>query len=250
MRSFFLGLITLAHCASWLPAPIPMRAVDHEHAGPRAACLMVFLPGRGDSAEDFATHGFVDDVRERGYSIDMVAVDATLGYYARGVFSERLAHDVVSARLARGYRQLWLVGNSMGGLGTLLYSRQRAPGEVSGVLALAPYLGSDSQLFDEIRQQGGLARWQAPPKAARLTEDNYDRELWRWLQAVSATREPGPQLYLGYGQEDKLARTDSLLGAALPAGHVFVRAGGHNWTTWRTLFSAFLDQGPLRDQCR
>jgi len=210
---------------------------------------MVFLPGRGDSAEGFAENGFVAEVQRRGYSIDMVATDATLGYYTRGVFSERLAEDVVQRRRARGYKEVWLVGNSMGGLGTFLYSRQRPVGEVTGLLALAPYLGSDSDLLDAIRSAGGLARWRAPQKMAKLNDGNYDRELWRWLQAVTLSKEPGPQLYLGYGRDDKLSRTDALLAAALPKERVYVTPGGHNWATWRKLFSTFLDSGPLRAHC-
>jgi pimeloyl-ACP methyl ester carboxylesterase len=251
MRALLLlWLMTLGGCASWLPAPVPMRAVDHQRPGARATCLMVFLPGRGDSAEGFHTHGFVDEVAKRGYSIDMVAADATLGYYARGVLSQRLADDVVLRRAALGYKELWLVGNSMGGLGSLLYAQQRPAGEITGVLALAPYLGSRSSLFDAIAADGGLLRWRAPEKSRRVNGDNYEPELWRWLQAVTTKREPGPELYLGYGNDDKLAHVDSLLAAALTKDHVYVAAGGHNWNTWRDLFSRFLDTGPLRDRCQ
>jgi pimeloyl-ACP methyl ester carboxylesterase len=250
MRCFWIALFTLAGCASWLPAPVPMRAIDHERSGPRAACLMVFLPGQGDSAEDFARHGFVDEVLLRNYSIDMVAADATLGYYARGVLSQRLADDVVRRRLMRGYKELWLVGNSMGGLGSLLYARQRPIAEVSGVLSLAPYLGSDNDLLAAIRGAGGLAHWHAPARATQLNRDNYVRELWRWLQALTSHKEAGPELYLGYGAADRLARSDALLAATLPKQHVFVTAGGHDWNTWRKLFSRFLDDGPLRARCQ
>jgi pimeloyl-ACP methyl ester carboxylesterase len=243
-------LLLLTGCASWLPAPIPMRAIDHERPGPRAACLMVFLPGQGDSAATFEREGMVAEVARRGLSIDMVAVDATLGYYARGVITERLADDVVLRRQRRGYKEVWLVGNSMGGFGSLLYSRQRPAGEVDGVYVLAPYLGSDGDLLTAIEQAGGLARWHAPPKVATLDEHNYTVEIWRWLQALSAGSERGPELYLGYGDSDKLARPDSLLAAALPSDHVFRQPGKHNWDTWRPLFGRFLDDGPLRAHCQ
>jgi pimeloyl-ACP methyl ester carboxylesterase len=250
MRFVTLLFLSLSGCVSWLPAPVPMRAVDYERPGPRAACLIVFLPGQGDSAEGFERYGFVEDVLRRRYSIDMVAVDATLGYYTRGVFSERLAQDVLLRRKQRGYSEVWLVGNSMGGFGSLLYSRQRPVAEVTGVLALAPYLGSDSDLFAAIKRAGGLARWHAPPKVAKLNESNYEVELWRWLQALAAGTEKGPELYLGFGKDDKLFDTDSLLAPALPGEHVYLRAGAHNWETWRTLFNRFLDEGPLRERCK
>jgi pimeloyl-ACP methyl ester carboxylesterase len=248
--AFFLALALCTACASWLPAPEPMYAIDHERPGPRATCLMVFLPGGGDHADSFEKHGFVEELARRKYSIDMVASDATLGYYGRGVFSERLADDVVRRRVQRGYKELWLVGNSLGGFGTLLYSRQRPVTEVQGVLALAPYLGSDKEVFAAIRAAGGLARWHAPPSAP-ISEKNLTSELWRWLQGVTAGREPGPALYLGYGEQDPLtAKTSALLAAAMPRDHVFAGSGGHNWTTWRKLFSEFLDRGPLAERCR
>lgn len=236
-------------CASWLPAPEPMAALDTEQPGPRAKCLMVFLPGGGDTAESFTRNGFVEDVRATRYSIDVVAADASMGYYTRGVMTERLWQDVVRRRKLRGYQELWLVGPSLGGFGTLLYSRQRPPGEVTGVFALAPYLGGDAELFDQIQRAGGLSRWQAP-QARELREPDFAWELWRWLQALTRHHEPGPELYLGYGRDDHLAQTGALVAAALPTERVFVGPGGHNWKTWRRLFRAFLARGPLQRRCR
>jgi hypothetical protein len=237
-----------AGCASWLPAPTPMLAIDSEQPGARAKCLMVFLPGGGDSAESFTKHGFVADVLAKRYSIDMVSANATMGYYTRGIFPDTLWRDVVRRRVLRGYQELWIVGPSLGGFGSLLYSRARASGEVTGVLALAPYLGDDREVFEGIKRAGGLARWQAPAKT-ELNERDYPGELWRWLQAVITRRERGPELYLGYGRSDRMAETDSLLAAALPADHVFIGEGGHNWRTWRVLFNEFLERGPLKDRC-
>src|SRR3954466_11902821 len=154
----------------------PQRAEGH------ARCLVVFLPGLGDDADDFERNGLVADVQRHRLSVDMIAASATLGYYARGTFLTRLAADVVDPARARGYAEIWLIGNSMGGLGTVYYARAHTA-EITGVLALAPYLG-DGELIREIDDQGGLAGWQGPPRVAELTEDNYQRELWRWLQAV------------------------------------------------------------------
>jgi len=244
----WIAIVWCCGCASWLPAPEPMRAVDVEIPGPRARCLMVFLPGGGNRAESFVQHGFVDEVLAHHYSIDMVAADATLGYYARGVVTERLALDVIIRRARRGYSEVWLVGPSLGGLGTLLYSRQRPSREVNGVFALAPFLGSDRAVFQQIELAGGLHQWQAPARSEPTASD-YTWELWRWLQAVTAGREPGPDLYLAYGRSDRLADEDALLADALPRTHVFVGDGGHDWTTWRMLFHEFLDRGPLRQHC-
>lgn len=242
-----LSMTLLSGCLKWLPAPTPMRAVKDELTGARARCLVVFLPGAGDEAEVFAEEGFVRALRQRGLSVDVVAANATMGYYFRGQLTERLDRDVVTPARAKGYEQTWVVGISMGGMGTLLYSRER-PAHVDGVLALAPYLGSGG-LLKEIRDAGGLARWQAPARADPLTEDNYQREIWRWLQAVTAGREPGPVLYLGYGQQDRLADEDALLAQALPEGHVYLTDGGHEWDPWRRLFDQFLSRSRFTESC-
>lgn len=250
-RPWLLSIVLLAAssgCAGLFPAPAPMKAIDWKAEKP-ARCLIVFLPGRGDDAEYFETRGFVSEVQRRKLAVDMVAADAWLGYYLRGTLTPRLHLDVVRPRLYRDYQEIWLVGMSMGGLGTLLYSRQRPAFEVTGVLALAPFLG-DRNLLDEIAAQGGLARWQAPPRSEPMNERNYQRELWRWLQAVTQQREPGPLLYLGYGRDDRLAAADSLLGAELPKDRVFVADGGHDWGTWLTLLRRFLDTSEFAARCR
>ena len=243
LRSIWvLGFIS--GCASWLPTAVPMRSIDYPGAAAPAHCLMVFLPGLGDTGARFEQRGFVSDVRAQHLSIDMVAADASLGYYANGILTERLFTDVVAPRASRGYAQIWVVGISMGGLGTFLYSRQRPSGEVYGVLALSPYLG-EQQVSDAVRSEGGLSTWQAPPPVATMNASNYTSELWRWLQAVNAGREPGPQLYIGYGLQDRLARVDVLLGDDLPTAHVFTVDGEHNWDTWKVLFARFLSTDAL-----
>jgi pimeloyl-ACP methyl ester carboxylesterase len=243
----------LAGCARWLPAPVPMRSMAWPGAGPRppasrARCLVVFLPGLGDDADDFERNGLVAAVQRRRLSVDLIAASATIGYYARGTFVSRLAADVVGPARARGYAEVWLIGNSLGGLGTVYYARAHTA-EITGVLALAPYLG-DRELIREIDDQGGLAGWQGPPRVAELTEDNYQRELWRWLQAVLRGREPGPELYVGFGLSDRLAHQDELLAEALPEDHAFAIPGAHDWKTWRRLFEQFLDDSSFARRCR
>ena len=179
----FIFLLGLSGCLGMLPNPTPMTSLRDELPGGGAKCLVVFLPGAGDSAADFERHGFVGALREKGLSVDIVSAQATLGYYVKGGVLERLSADVIGPARAKGYQQTWLMGMSMGGMGTLIYSRAH-PDEVNGVLALAPYLG-ERELIEEIQAAGGLAAWNG-------AGDGDERALWRWLKGVSSKQERGP----------------------------------------------------------
>jgi pimeloyl-ACP methyl ester carboxylesterase len=241
-----LVFLCLSGCAALMPAPSPMHSLRDELAGANAKCLVVFLPGAGDSAADFTKYGFVEAMRQKGLSVDLVSANATLGYYAKGLLVERLATDVIGPARRKGYQQTWLVGMSMGGMGTLLYSHDH-PDEVTGVLALAPFLG-DRSLHEEIREAGGLLKWKGPEKGP-LTSSTYQREVWRWLQAVTAGTEHGPNLYLGWGTEDGLGKAAALLSAALPQKHTFTVPGAHKWSSWKAVLDAFLANSDFTRGC-
>jgi pimeloyl-ACP methyl ester carboxylesterase len=249
LRGLLLGasFFSVCACARLLPAPVPMRSVKYELSGAKARCLLILLPGAGDSAEDFERNGFVAELRARPLAIDIVAANATMGYYFRGTMVDRLSTDVLGPNLARGYEQVWALGVSMGGFGTFLYSLER-PSELAGIFAIAPYLG-DASLIKEIRDAGGLAKWRAPAPAP-VTEDNYQRQLWRWLQAQVSGAEKGPDFYLAYGADDrKVGDGDALLAAALPPEHRRTVPGGHDWPYWRLLLREFLDHSAFARNC-
>ena len=235
-------------CAALMPAPTPMHTVEYRTPSQPAKCLFLLLPGMGDHAERFLEQGFVQDLQNGKLSIDIRAADATMGYYMKGTLLDRLKTDVIMPAKARGYEEIWLVGTSMGGLGSLLLSREHSA-DVTGVLAIAPFLG-DKDLIEEIAAAGGLRQWQAPSRVDAPSRDNYQRELWRWLQAATEEREPAPPIFLGYGTSDRLNHADSLLAGALPASHVFLTTGGHEWPAWRRVLASFLQSPEFATHCR
>lgn len=247
-RSLFLAMVVLASgCKIFFPAPTPMASVLDPLPGPKQGkCLLVLLPGAGDVAETFREKGFVEMVRSSGLSADVVAANATLGYYLRGSAAQRIDEDVVAPLRARGYEQIWVLGISMGGFGSIHYT-QSFPEHIDGLLALAPYLG-DRSLTDEIREAGGLTKW-TPDPPAPIVEENYQRQMWSWLHNIVTGKQPGPQLYVGYGDQDGLGAQDSLLAAALPEDHVFHTPGGHDWPPWRALLQQFLQSSEFQRRC-
>ena len=239
--------VLCAGCLTLFPAPVPMTSARYlmpDREGAR--CLVVLLPGAGDRADAFREEGFIDALQTGGVSVDIVAADATLGYYIRGNNSERIQADVLGYGRVPGYEQVWMVGISMGGFGTLDYS-QRHSGDVDGIFALAPYLGDES-LGEEIRSAGGLRKWR-PDLNEPFTEENYQRQTWSWLHRVVTGKQPGPAIYLGFGDDDGLGPQDEVLGQALPRNHVFHAPGGHDWRAWRNLLEQFLQASEFRTRC-
>lgn len=242
--SLALALAALAGCASLLPAPVPMHS-EKSAASPnaKARCLVVMLPGFGDSDHDFARHGFIDEIRARHLSVDTVSANSKVGYYARGMLAERMDRDIMAPNTA-GYEQVWMVGVSMGGMGALL-TTQRHP-EVVGVVLIAPFLG-ESDLITEIITAGGLAAWKAPPKVAVQNGDNYQRDTWRWLQG--AVRAPSPALYMLSGDRDPGMRAHRTLSSNLPPERVFHDPGDHDWGPWKRLWIDFLNRSDFAARC-
>lgn len=242
------SLMVLSSCASMLKAPIPMTSQKYLRPEGNSKCLVVLLPGAGDTAAHFEKSGFIDVLQKRGLSVDVIAADSTYGYYAKGILVERLGTDVILPAQGTGYAQTWIMGTSMGGMGSLLYSRDHAK-EVDGILMLAPFLG-DPDIAKEVKAAGGLSKWQAPPAAATVTESNYQREMWRWLQAITDGKEPGPRVYLGWGTEDRLAPQATVLSEALPPERIFPVPGPHKWTSWVASFEKFLDGSDFVRDCK
>ncbi len=236
-----------AGCAGLRPTQVPMAvAVDKSTCTAQADTLLVLLPGAYSHPDEFVREGFVQAVQERRLAVDVMRVDAHLGYYNRGTIIDRLHDDVIGPARERGYRAVWIVGISVGGFGGLIYEEAR-PGELAGLVVLAPYLG-DRVLSSDIANAGGLARWQGALGATPGDERSQrEARLWKWLKGYAATPAPTdrPPLFLGYGTEDRFAFSHRLLAAALPADRVFTTPGGHDWPEWMRLWRAILPTLPL-----
>jgi pimeloyl-ACP methyl ester carboxylesterase len=233
-------------CSLFFPAPTPMRTLRRAAApGRTSRCLVVFLPGMGDHETDFVEHGFLDALSARSMAVDVVAADATFGYYLNRTVVARLHDDVLQPAREAGYRQIWLVGISMGGMGALLLTKSGEPG-LAGAVLMAPYLGDDN-LLQEIDRAGGVARWNPGP----IGERDYQRDVWRFIKEKTAQRDPEarPLLYLAAGDKDKLRFGHRLLAATLPSDRILWTAGTHDWAPWSVLWADFLDHSDFRTRC-
>jgi len=236
------GLLFLASlgagCAGIPPIQDPIKTLFYIEENKGNRTLIVFLPGIHEEPAVLARRGLVQAVRNRRLAIDMVAVGAHLGYYAKREFLvERLKKDVIMPAKAQGYSRIWLVGNSLGGLGSLLYVKTY-PQDIEGIFILGPYLGGPD-LIQEITQAGGLKKWQPGP----VSEEDKQRILWTWLKNYQTNVGNPPKFYLAYGRKDKYAAAHVLLAEILPPQQVLTLPGRHRWTTWKKLWGQALDRG-------
>jgi len=232
-------------CAWMYPTTVPL-VVQTFRASPtdRAPVLLVLLPGRGDSASDFAEHGFIDDVRASGLAVDVVAADAHFGYYLRESIVDRVWTDVVEPARRQGYRHIWIGGMSMGGIGSIVNARAH-PDAYERMFVLAPYLGP-KDLLQEIEAAGGPARWTATDP-----DDRYQR-VWTWLKQYTdpAATSRLPEMAVGFGTDDKLVRGIRVLTPVLPPDHVTEVSGKHDWETWRRIWRSWWAPGGLATRPR
>jgi hypothetical protein len=207
--------------------PIPTATVPAITA--KADRLVVVLPGRADDLDRLRNSGVADSIHQAWPSADVVFAELTLDFYREGDAPKRLRTEVIEPLRARGYREVWMAGASMGGMGTLMYDAQ-FPGELDGMILLAPYLG-DFDLLLEIDQAGGVRQWNGGASQG-FTEQSWQRDVWRYIKQLADDPARSQRIWLAYGDEDRLRKAMPLFVPALNAKQVFVRDGGHTWTVW------------------
>ena len=175
-------------------------------------------------------------MRQRQLPVDLLMLDAHTGYYTSQQIVDRLLNEVVRPAREQGYARVWLVGISLGGYGSLLFTREHGD-LIDGAFVMAAFLGR-RDLPAAIGQAGGLRAWDGQLDGA----DAHDLALWRWLR--ERANRPGPQrppLWIGYGDDDRFVASNRLIAATLPPAQVLVTDGGHAWAPWRRLWDRFLD---------
>lgn len=212
--------------------PISTQTILAPEPGAERTAVIV-LPGFGVDVEEMRERGIATAIQSAWPHADVVLANANFAYYRARNVVERLHEDVVAPVRARGYQRIWLAGASMGGLGALLYEREH-PGVLSGVVLFAPFLG-EPPLLEEIRAAGGVQKWNPGPLTAELDLRNYQRHLWKRVQAIAGTPELARRVWLACGTDDFLRSGSELLASALPKHHFIYEPGGHTWKTWMRL---------------
>ena len=209
----------------------------------QSTTLIVFMPGSQEVPQDVVNEGFVAQVRANNIDADVMVIDSHLGYFRNRTFDVRIHDDIIVPARKKGYQSIWLAGISLGGFGSLMYAFTY-PNEIDGIIALAPFVASD-EVLDEVVNAGGLARWKPTEP---LGADDYQRALLKWLKRYGSPQsatEKRPNLYIGYGADDRMARFQPIIAAILPAEQMLAAPGGHDWPPWKQMWSDALGRAPL-----
>lgn len=226
-----------------MPFTLDCMPAAATHA-PKAPCLIVLLPGTGDSMADLVEHGMVAMVRERHIAADVLIADAHFGYYRSRTAAQRIWADLLDPRIAE-YEEVWLAGVSIGGFGALLAASNLEVAThhpITGILAVAPYLGGN-EVADEVLAAGGLRSWQPPDQVPSV-----GHRLFGWLRGYGDPATKRPLLFLGSGAKDKLVRQVRAAASILPASHVVELPGTHDWPAFLEVWAQLLDRAPLPRQ--
>lgn len=222
-----LATLLLSGCLGLAPTEVPLPSIETADSGSRNDSVVIMLPGRGDRADTFTREGF-----ERAgirWGFDTIAVDAHFGYYRERSLLPRLHEDIIVPAHAAGYENVWLLGISMGGFGSLLYASEH-PDQVDGVILLAPFLG-DEEAIEHIINNGGVENL----AAVRSEIEEHEFAVWSWLREASNGGQPTPVI-LGYGLSDSMAPGYRALTDIIDPSSVYTLEGGHKWTAWGPLW--------------
>lgn len=238
-----LASALVLHGCYFARSPIRPIPALHLRGAERSACLVILVPGLMDGPDSFVEHGLAREVVTRT-GCEAVAVDLTYRYYFGAEAGAVLWEDVLAPAVARGYREIWLVGTSMGSLGAVLLAREH-PELVDGIVMLSPFLGLEEEVA-AIERAGGLAAWRPPGDLPETISDaTFTTFVWSWLRGYVDDPDAMPELFVGWAEGERLDPTSRVLAGALPEGRAISQRGTHGWATWGPLFARILERARI-----
>lgn len=247
-RSFLIYGFTLfiSSCSFNLDVNKPINLLWDKLEGKNDS-LIILLPGVYDTAETFKDEQFFTIARKAGIKADMVAANIHLWHLVQEMMIERIEKDIFRQIKNKGYKNIWFVGISLGGLNSLLFY-QKYTREVCGVVVVSPYI-ADKGLIKELKQAGGIKNWQPDVIENKKTIEKRLLLLWVWLQQQDIKNNLN-QVFLGYGKQDRYIESIKLFENILDKKNVIKVEGEHDWDTgqkiWQKQLSSRLKTGLLQ----
>jgi pimeloyl-ACP methyl ester carboxylesterase len=194
--------------------------------------VVVVVGGKGDSLGSMQDSGVAEAIQAQWPDADVTLAVLPQELYEIGEAMPRLRNEVIAPAKARHYKEIWLVGASLGGMGAVLYDTTY-PGKLDGIVLLSPYLG-DNDIQHEVRDAGGPVTWN-PGAREKVNELTWQREIWRHIHEWATVPTKAHGVWLAYGDKDKFRDSMDILAPAIPKGHLLTEPGKHKWKTWTPL---------------
>lgn len=229
---FCVLVLICTSCSFNLDVNKPVEMI-WDKTGKKVDSVIIFLPGLLDTAKIFEEEQFFSTARKAGITADMVAASINIRHLIEGMMIERIEKDIFRYLNNEGYKNIWLVGMSLGALNSLLFYQKYAK-NICGVVMLAPFI-ADEDLTKELQQAGRIDKWVPKPTENKKVLKQKLQYLWQWLQQQESQNNLN-QLYLGYGKEDKYKDSITLLQNILDKKNVIVVEGNHDWVTGRKIW--------------
>ena len=230
--------LLLGGCTAGGDVRKPIPTATYAAAQP-AQRLVVVLPGRGDDLASLQRKQVAQTIQRAWPDADVILTGLSMPFYRQGQAITRLHDEIIEPGQGQRNRELWIIGISLGGMGAMLHEREY-PGQVDGFLLLSPYLG-DKAIHKEIRAAGGLAGWDPGPLQA-VEASTFQHELWRTAKSWQQTPARTAAVWLAYGSDEGFRKPIELLSPALPADHVLMLPGAHDWRLWQAALQEMLER--------
>ncbi|MCK4865444.1 MAG: hypothetical protein KAT06_08420 [Gammaproteobacteria bacterium] len=243
MLMIALSLIT---CALFVDVKKPVELLWDKNSK-KTDKLIIFFPGLYDTAEKFKDEEFFSIARKAGITADMVSANVNIFHLAKEMMIERIEMDVFEPAKISGYKNIWLVGVSLGGLSSLLFNIKHEQ-DICGVVTLAPYV-ANTPLIEDLSEVKEIKYWQPGSDENKLMLERRLQSLWIWLKDKSLNNDL-KNIYLGYGKQDRYVGAIKFFEKILDKNHVVTVEGGHTWVTgqkiWQKQLSTRLKTGLLQ----
>ena len=168
--------------------------------------------------------------REHGIKADLVAASVHVAHFLKGKVTERIDKDIFQLIDKEQYKNIWVVGLSLGGLNSLLVLKKYDK-KLCGAITLAPYL-LNKKLTDEFEKEDNSKGWMPSLGAYNdITEERIENVLV-WLR----TKADRSKIYIGYGDKDVYGSGQEKLASLLINKNSIVVKGKHNWETGKRIW--------------
>ena len=232
-----LCIFLFTQCAG-TPTPIRKENIQAIHSTKHKK-LMIILPGRGDSDKSLVKAGFVSVLHEHYPEFDATVVNAHLGYYRKRIIEQRLLEDVINPAIEKGYQEIWMMGISLGGAGSIKMFEKHHD-KIAGIILISPYLGSKG-FHKVLNAQLASDSTSSIDSYAKKENDFYT--LWRWIMNNESLMRSN-RIWLAYGEQDYLDGHESLK-TFLDPENTLVLPGKHKIGVFKDLWSEILKRKPF-----